>query len=302
MKVTARDILHPEDKAALDNLKSIPMLSSCVQMFMKLGIERMSHGQNMAQKIRLGPQQLPEIYKYMPVACEALGIPEPEFYLEMSPYPNAYTFGESQPYITVTSALLDLMEEDELQAVIAHECGHILCQHTLYRTMAVYVVMFGSQIFGPLAALSMPVQSALFYWMRRSELSADRAAALVMKGPQPVVDTMVRLAGGPKSITSKINMDLYIEQAAAYDKLLESKWDKFLQNFAFRMYEHPVLSLRSREIIKWCESDHFQKILQGLEEKEEAVPVCSACEKPLSENWKFCRHCGASNPNFVVTT
>ena len=55
MNVPARDFIHPEDQAALENLRSIPLFDSCVKMFMKIGIERSIHGISMAQKIRLGP-------------------------------------------------------------------------------------------------------------------------------------------------------------------------------------------------------------------------------------------------------
>jgi hypothetical protein len=91
MQVVPRDYIHPEDLAALENLKQIPLFSSCLKSFMKTGIERVIRGLSMANKIRLGPDQLPEIYRILPPTCQALGIDEPEFYLEMGPSPNAYT-------------------------------------------------------------------------------------------------------------------------------------------------------------------------------------------------------------------
>src|SRR5438093_3349659 len=101
----ARLFVHPEDEAALEQLRAIPLFSECLQAVMKLVPERLLHGLNMAQKVRLGSRQLPNIYKHLPVACAALGIPEPEFYLEMDPAPNAYTYGDKQPFVTVTSGL-----------------------------------------------------------------------------------------------------------------------------------------------------------------------------------------------------
>ena len=149
---------------------------------------------------------------------------------------------------------------------------------------------YGAQIFGPLAALSMPVQLGLLYWVRRSELSADRAAAVVMKGSQSVVETMIRLAGGSKSITGKVNLDLYLKQAEAYDKLHESQWDKFLQGVAVMKMDHPFLSVRAREITRWCQTEQFQCILQALEQPE--GPKCPACGASVRANWKFWNNCG----------
>jgi hypothetical protein len=152
---------------------------------------------------------------------------------------------------------------------------------------------FGASVFGPLAALSLPVRLALLYWFRRSELSADRASAVIMRGSRPVVDVMIRFAGGPKSITSQVDLERYMEQAAAYDKLMESQWDQLLQGLATVDLTHPLLSVRAREITKWCEGDAFRRLVADLEGSGERVARCPACGGVLKDTWKFCGHCGA---------
>lgn len=283
---------HPEDKAALENLKSIPLFSSCVQMFMKLVPERTLHGLSMAQKIRIGRRQLPEIYKYLPIACDALGIDEPEFYLEMDPAPNAYTQGDQRVFLTVTSGLLEYLQPEEIQAVVAHECGHIACHHVLYHTMADLLLKIGPSVLGPLAAVAMPVKAALFYWSRRSELSADRAAAVVMNGAQPVVNVMIRLAGGPQSLTGGIDVQLYLQQAQAYDRLLDSHWDRLLQGVAVMWADHPFLSVRSREIVEWCATEQFRRIVSAFQEYKAGLR-CRMCSDRIEQAWQFCRKCGS---------
>lgn len=292
MPLASSDFIHPEDSAALENLKSIPLFTPCLKAFMNLVNEQLLFGVNMAQKIRLGPDQLPDIYRRLPPACEALQIPVPEMYLELNPFPNAYTFGDTRVFITLTSGLLECMQEDELKAVIAHECGHIACRHVLYQTMASMLARFGSSVFGLVGAVSLPVQLALFYWQRRSELSADRAAALVMQNPQPVVETMLRLAGGPKSITGGVNLDRYVEQADTYDHLLESKWDKLLQGVAVMQESHPFLSVRTREIRKWCATDHFTRLAEALRSSS-SPRLCPACAQPVRSEARFCPSCGS---------
>ena len=256
------DFTHPEDRAALEKLQMIPLFPACVKAFMKFLPERQLHGLNMASKVRLGPKQLPQIYKHLPPACKALNIPEPEFYLEMDPTPNAYTYGDQRVFVTVTSGLIESLYEEEIYAVIAHECGHIACQHVLYRTMAMFLIQIGQQIFGPLSLLSVPVQVGLLYWFRRSELSADRAAAVVMGGSKPVVNTIIRLAGGPKSITNDVDLELYMAQSRAFDKLMESGWDSLLQGLIIARQTHPYLSVRAREITRWCSEPDFEKLMK----------------------------------------
>ncbi len=298
MKISPNALMHPEDVAALESLKAVPLFPTAVKSFIKLFDERIIHGLSMAEKIRLGPNQLPEIYHYLPPICETLGIEEPEFYLEMNPMPNAYTQGDTKVFITLTSGLVDYLDEDELQAVIAHECGHILCRHVLYHTLTIMLLQYGSAVFGPVAAVSMPLRLALLYWFRRSELSADRVAAAVQKTHRPMVETMVRLAGGPKSITGKIDLELYAKQANAYDQLLENKWDNLLQNLAIMNVDHPFASVRTRELMRWSDTPEYAKVVDALHNPEQAL-TCPHCQAPVQANWKFCGRCGqalALNP------
>lgn len=157
--------------------------------------------------------------------------------------------------------------------------------------MAQLLTRFGTQVLGPLAALAAPVQIALAYWSRRSELSADRAGAFVMRSPQPMMDAMVRLAGGPKSITGKVDFELYMQQTQAFDKLLESTWDKVLQGFAVMQRDHPLNSVRCRELNKWCDGEEFKRILRSLEEQPESCR-CPTCGISVQDDWKFCQGCG----------
>jgi Zn-dependent protease with chaperone function len=100
--------------------------------------------ENMSGKIKLGPNQMPEIYNLLPPICEKLGIDEPELYLELNRNPNAYTFGDSMVAIVLTSGLLETFSSEEIQVIIAHECGHILCHHTLYKTIARMILLNGN--------------------------------------------------------------------------------------------------------------------------------------------------------------
>ncbi|MDO4563820.1 MAG: M48 family metallopeptidase [Clostridia bacterium] len=287
--VHPRDYYHEQDKQALDALKAIPGFTVALKSFMKVFNEQMMHGLNMANKVRLGSEQLPEIYRYLPPICECLGIEEPEFYLEMNPQPNAYTSGDTQVFITVTSGLLEYLEEDEIKAVIAHECGHVACRHVLYHTMASLLLSGGADFLG-LGALTIPLQLALFHWQRCSEFSCDRAAAIYMQGSESVVETMIRLAGGNKAITSKIDTELYLKQAADYEKLVgTSYWNKTLQYIGLMNSTHPFLSVRASEIKKWCESDRFKSIMAYA---NGTSAVCPKCKAAVEDGWKFCKRCG----------
>ncbi len=293
MPIAPSEFIHPADKAALEALKAIPLFTPSLKAFMKVFSEEYLYGVNMAQKIRLGPKQLPRVYDLLPPICATLGIEEPQFYLEMNPNPNAYTFGDTKIAVTVTSGLVEYMDEAELRAVIAHECGHILCRHVLYHTMAAMVTELGEWVLGAMAAATEPIRLGLLFWDRRSELSADRAAALVTGGSKDVVHTMIRLAGGPRSITGEIDVELYAEQGAEYQKLNEHLWDKVLQGFAVMNQDHPFTSVRTHEILCWTKTDHFSQMLANMQ-AEASARRCPNCSRVLKGDWRFCQGCGRS--------
>lgn len=285
------EFIHPEDNAARSQLEAIPGFASAVKAFLKIGLEQQMHGVFMAEKIRLSPSQLPELYDLLPPVCKILGIMEPEFYLEMNPMPNAYTFGDSRLFLCMTSGLVEYLDKEELQSVLAHECGHIACKHVLYHTMGQYLLM-GSEFLGIARHLLQPIQWGLLYWSRRSELSADRAAALVSGGSKEVIETQIRLAGGPKTITEKINIQEFAAQSKAYEQLKEKKWDKFLQFLVELGRTHPVSAVRVNEIMNWTAQPQFDKLVDMLHATERIDLVCSVCGKQVEPTWSFCRFCG----------
>ena len=254
MPIDYKPFIHPEDRDALNKLQAIPGLDMLMKKFMQSVTEDMMHGINMASKIKLGPSQLPDLYAILKETCEALQIPEPEMFLEMDPIPNAYTYGDTKPFVVVNSGIINLLSREELRAVIAHECGHILCRHVLYHSLASLLVSAGGGIGGlfGLGIISEPLQWALMYWIRRSEFSADRVAAYVTNDADVVARTMMRLAGGGTRITERVDMELFVKQAAEYQKFMkDSGKSKFLQNWMIKDMSHPYPAVRAAEVKKW---------------------------------------------------
>ncbi len=282
------EFIHPEDAAALRQLENIPGFPMLAKKVLELGYEKLMYGVNMASTIRLSNTQLPEIYKHLPPICKALGIKEPEFYLEMNPMPNAYTSGDTRVFIVVTSGLVEMMDDEELDAVLAHECGHILCRHVVYNMVAQYLKM-GLDALGILGSIAKPVEYALLYWSRKAELSCDRCGSIITS-PDVVARTMARLAGGPKSITNAINMEEWAKQADKYDEIRnDGLWNKTLQLAVIIGQDHPFSAVRVREILKWGQSDQYQNLMANLRGKGD---ICPNCRNSISGDWVYCKYCG----------
>ncbi|MGM9800811.1 MAG: M48 family metallopeptidase [Candidatus Limisoma sp.] len=287
--IKPNEYMHPEDAKALRELESIPGFPTLVKKVLALGLEKLQYGINMASAIRLSPTQLPEIYNRLPPICEKLGIKEPEFYLSMDPYPNAWTFGDTKIFVTVTSGLLQQLNDEEIDAVIAHECGHIACRHVLYHSLAHYILS-GADNLGVLGLLSIPIQLAILYWERKSELSCDRAGSLITS-PEVVASTMARLSGGPIEITEKIDLEEWARQADQYDAIRnDGLWNKTLQIYAIAQQNHPFAAVRVREILKWGKSEQYQRLM-GIKPTGTAGH-CPNCGNAVDPAWKFCHYCG----------
>lgn len=273
--------VHHEDQQALNFLKGIPLASATVKQIMSLYHERIAYGMNMGNKVRLSPKQIPHIYELLPPVCEQLEIPEPEFYLENNPIPNAYAMGENRPNITLNSGIIDLMTTDELKAVIAHECGHIFFHHMLYTTMANFMLMNVDMA----DEIREAYVIALLYWSRKSELSCDRVAAFITS-PETAVSMLSKLAGGPDHITYDFDLDEYVEQAKIYDSIrTDNLWDKTLQAMITMWQDHPFVSVRVRELLKWTNTEHYINLKAG-------IPLCPYCHSVLDGGEKYCGNCG----------
>lgn len=288
--ITASDFIHSEDAAALRQLESIPGFPALVKKILSLGFEELQYGLNMATAIRLSPTQLPNLYNHLPPICKKLGIQEPELYLQMNPTPNAFTFGDTRIFITITSGLVEMMEGEELDAVIAHECGHIVCHHVLYHSIA-QIIFSGAASLGILGHLAMPIQLALLYWSRKSELSCDRCGS-VITSPEVITRVMARLSGGPRSITQEINFEEWARQADKYDEIKnENLWNKSLQIYAIAKEDHPFAAVRVREILKWGQSPQYQNLMENIK-WEAYCRKCPNCGLLVHDDWTYCKYCG----------
>ena len=258
--------IHESDRAALKALKAIPGFTAVFKAFMKVWSERQFRIQNMSSKIKLGENQMPKYYNMLPPICEKLGIDVPDLYLELDVNPNAYTYGDNQPFITITSGLLETLPDELIPTVLAHECGHIACHHTLYTTMGSAILSGASFLagtFGLGSLITLPLQVAFYYWMRCSEFSADRAAAVYTGSAKEMTDVCMRFAGWDKDIVSEANKELFMQQAIEYKEMIESsKWDKTLEFFALMNSSHPFTAVRAYEIDEWAKTEEFQKALE----------------------------------------
>src|SRR3984957_2087750 len=72
-------------------------------------------------------EQSPRLYAVMERLAAKANIPVPKLYLVPQPAPNAFATGRNPSHasVAVTAGLMELMDDEELEGVIAHELSHV---------------------------------------------------------------------------------------------------------------------------------------------------------------------------------
>jgi Zn-dependent protease with chaperone function len=254
---------HPADRAATAALQSIPMLDVVVRKLIEFGYERAYRQQFLAASVRLGDDQLPEVWADWNAVCARLDLPERyDIYLTQFPVTNAAAIGAGKPMVVINSRCIDLLDELELRTVLGHEAGHILSAHVLYRTaLLILLQLSGAARLPMIAGLPLlAVKLALLEWYRAAELSSDRAATLVNRDPLVTCRTMMVLAGGVSA--RKLDLDAFIRQANDYEEW-SSGWDKLNRLRAQLSLTHSYPVRRVKEITAWVQSGEYDRIVAG---------------------------------------
>ena len=97
----------------------------------------------------------------------------------------------------------------------AHELGHILSDHVLYRTMTILLLQLATLGFPIVGLAARALLVALLEWYRKSELSSDRAGLLAVQDPEVAMRAMLKMAGG-RQRAEETSLQEFIQQAEEY--------------------------------------------------------------------------------------
>jgi Zn-dependent protease with chaperone function len=265
--ISSKAYEHPADRAATASLQSIPYLDRVVRKLIELGYENALRQAALGMSVRLGEEQLPNVWRLQERAYRTLDLePVPDLYLTQVPFgnpmaaavPNAFTIGAGQPIVVVQAGLVRLLNEEQLYAVFAHEAGHVLSDHVLYGT-ALTIIMQLSRLPG-LPLPLMPLRAALMEWYRSAELSCDRAAALVTRDPLTVCRVLMVLAAGGEA--KRLDLDVFMKQAQEYREGGKglSRLSRLLLDLRVT---HPMPVRRIHELMAWVGSGEYDRIIGG---------------------------------------
>ncbi len=176
-------------------------------------------------------KEAPRLHKIVSSLANTFKIPKPKVYVIHSASPNAFATGRDPQHAAVacTEGILNLLTEEELTGVLAHEFSHIVNRDTLIScisaTLAGVIMMIASiarfsAIFGGMGrddrqnnglellvmAFLAPIAATLIQLAisRSREYLADEKAAQMTRHPLWLADALKRLDKGVKSLPLKI--------------------------------------------------------------------------------------------------
>jgi len=188
-------------------------------------------------------EEAPKLYEVVERLCGKANLPMPKLYVIPEEAPNAFATGRNPSHasVAVTVGLMRLMNDDELEGVIAHELSHVsnydilttsvaatlAAAITVLARMAGWAMMFGGmggrddddRRGGGLSALLMvflaPIAAVLLQLMisRRREYAADESGAKLVGHPYGLISALEKLGAYNQRIpmaTSPATASLYI--------------------------------------------------------------------------------------------
>ena len=274
--ITPSAFQHSADREALRKLDQLPGMQLLLRKLSGSYIENTLRMLNVSQNIRVSSKQFPQVHDLFREACDVLDIKEmPEVYLCTAPaIPNAFTFGMEKYSVTLLTGLLDLLTEEELMFVIAHELSHIKCNHMMYKTLLYLLTYVGTEIFGlffKVAAITFfPIEMALRSWERKAEFSCDRGGLLVVQNAEVAKTTMAKLSGFSKSLKTQVNIQEILKQADELKNMDDQLFVRVMKMYHTAFRSHPFPIIRIKELHNWSQSNQYHRILSG-EYQDKAV-------------------------------
>jgi heat shock protein HtpX len=134
-------------------------------------------------------EQLPRVYQIVEQLAQKMAIPLPTIYVIPTESPNAFATGRSPQHasVAVTQGILDLLTDEELEGVLAHELGHV-------RNRDILISSIAATLAGAITFLA-----RMGFWFGgmagdREDRRGGGAMGLLMLILAPIAATLIQLA------------------------------------------------------------------------------------------------------------
>ena len=275
--------LWAQDGQAMSKLQSISALRTVVKTVSdKVGRPWIESTFN---AIRLGPRQLPDVWKQAILAARIMGLPKmPDVYISGDQMWNTYTYGtESSSFIVLGTSHLINFANDEMLFVLAREMGHCRAGHALWKTVirflagdtAVHSGVLSNGILNAISpskliegALDMPLMA----WSRQSDITADRAGLLAVGDESLARRVLLAWSIRSARLLQQVNIDEWMKQEDASDDSMTKFTEMTTSATMYTTRRLRLLGQAAREpgLMQWSQS--IQPVRKQLAPPPSQIP------------------------------
>jgi len=261
--ISPRAYEHPADRGALATLRTVPSFATVLRAIAGFWKERQYRLIVLGSAIRVGDNQFPTLNRLRVECAETLDLDTvPQLFVYRDAQAQARTLGIDEPFILLSSGMVEALDTEGLRFVVGHEMGHVLSGHAVYATMIDILLGLRERIaWMPVGSLGLQaLLFALYEWYRKAELSCDRAGLLCGQDPAAALRAHIMMAGG----TSPGDVDIpsFLQQASEYDSVDDIR-DSIHKLRYVAWTTHPLAVVRAAQLQKWAASEEYRGILAG---------------------------------------
>jgi heat shock protein HtpX len=188
--------------------------------------DRMALAMSRAKPI--SESEAPKLYQTVRELTTRAGLPMPRLYVIPQDQPNAFATGRNPQHsaVAVTRGILNLLSEDELRGVLAHELAHVKHRDILIQSVAAtigaaitylgYMLLWfgGDENNSPLGAIASialvllaPLAASIIQLSisRQREYAADAGGAEICGNPESLASALLRLEQGAAQMPMQVN-------------------------------------------------------------------------------------------------
>lgn len=201
----------------------------------------------LGQCVKVSEKQFANIHEIAATAAERLGVEKiPVVYIQQSPVLNAYAQGfKNSGTVVLHTALVEALDEKELQFTIGHEFSHIKCGHTFW-------LMITGNAGAKIPVISSIIDFVYRCWSRLSEYTCDRGGLIACRDLNAAIRTQAKLAVG-SDLFDHLDIAPFLEQKSEFDK-------GFVGMLSESMQTHPMIVNRIKKLMEFAESENYKWI------------------------------------------